>query len=125
WKAQVQALMSAQSVSTTSGKSQAVTKADQKNSAILPQEAVTAEAGPPGQLDSGTQNPLDSGDASKAQNQLHSQRTALQENTTVQTAGMAKGSDMLVLKLREDSWIEIRNSKDKLLLSRLARAGES
>jgi cytoskeleton protein RodZ len=125
WKSAAQALMSAQSTSTASGKPQAVTKSDQKNSATLPLAAVTAEAGSPAHLESGAPSPLDASDVSKAQNQLRSQENALQDNATVQAVGMANNSDMLVLKLREDSWIEIRNSKDKLLLSRLAKAGES
>lgn len=125
WKLGVQALMSAQSVSTTAVKSRAVSKGDQKNSANLTQEAVTAEASSPAHSESGAQRPLDSGDASNTQNQPHSQQTAVQEHASVQAVGMANTSDMLVLKLREDSWIEIRNSRNKLLLSRLAKAGES
>jgi cytoskeleton protein RodZ len=131
WKAEVQALMSMQAATNTAGKpevqdSQEVTKAGQKNTASLTQEAVTAEAGTPkAYLESAEKNLLFPGDASKAQNPLDSQRAASQEYAAIQAVGMVNSSDMLVLKVREDSWIEIRNSKDKLLLSRLAKAGES
>ncbi len=41
-------------------------------------------------------------------------------------AGDTPGTgDLLVLKLREDSWIEIRDAHNKPLLSRLVKAGES
>jgi cytoskeleton protein RodZ len=131
WKAEVQALMSMQAATNTADNpevqdSQEVTKAGQKNTASLTQEAVTTEAGTPkAYLESAEKNLLFPADASKAQNPLDSQRAASQENAAIQAVGMVNSSDMLVLKVREDSWIEIWNSKDKLLLSRLAKAGES
>jgi cytoskeleton protein RodZ len=129
WKAEVQTLLSMQSKSNSAGNRQAqndelVTKADQKN-ASLTQETITAEAGSPKAHLGPEQNPLDASDASKAQNPMDSQRTALQQHANAQAAGAANNGDMLVLRLREDSWIEIRNSRNKLLLARLAKAGES
>lgn len=42
-----------------------------------------------------------------------------------QSPGLPDAKDALVLTVREDSWIEIRNARDKIILSRLAKAGES
>jgi cytoskeleton protein RodZ len=134
WKAQVQALVPLQTASDTVGRplaegSQTARNADPKNISDtrgLTQDAVTVEAGKPvAQFESVGEN---SGNASKVQSPAASQQTALQENTSAQAvavAGTAGSSDMLTIKLREDSWIEIRNSGNKLLLSRLAKAGES
>jgi cytoskeleton protein RodZ len=46
---------------------------------------------------------------------------AQQTTQTAQTAG----KDALVLKAREDSWIEIKGAGNRTLLSRLVRAGET
>jgi cytoskeleton protein RodZ len=48
-----------------------------------------------------------------------------QADVSGRAAGIAENKNMLVLKLREDSWIEIRSAQNKILLARLAKAGES
>lgn len=53
------------------------------------------------------------------------QGAALSQSLPEQGVGSADHKDLLVLKLREDSWIEIRDARNKVLVSRLAKAGES
>lgn len=53
------------------------------------------------------------------------QGAASQGSAAVQDASSAEQKDALVLKLREDSWIEIRDASNKVLISRLVKAGES
>jgi cytoskeleton protein RodZ len=53
------------------------------------------------------------------------QGAASLEGVSARDAGTPEQKEMLVLKLREDSWIEIRNARNKVLISRLAKAGES
>lgn len=56
--------------------------------------------------------------------QAAAQGAALLESAPANGA-VPEQKDVLLLKLREDSWIEIRNLSNKVLVSRLAKAGES
>ncbi|MDQ9171110.1 DUF4115 domain-containing protein [Oxalobacteraceae bacterium R-40] len=63
--------------------------------------------------------------APQAEGATASQGSNRQVDVPGQAAGTAENKNMLVLKLREDSWIEIRNAQNKVLMARLAKAGES
>lgn len=74
-----------------------------------------------------TQAPLPNRDLSNLSAQSSPQSSAVQVASAADSLpapAIPEQKDMLVLRLREDSWIEIRSGQNKVLVSRLAKAGE-
>ncbi len=121
WVAGAGRLLPAQTVTDKTSKVQSDSAGSEHKAGALTAGEAAAGITP----QSPEENSINTVVAAQTSGSIEAQGTLPTDIVTGQAADILESKDMLMLKLREDSWIEIRNSRNKVLLSRLAKAGES